>query len=511
MRSKQAFKNMTASLFLQLVVFLSGIILPRFILEAYGSSVNGMITSVNQFLTYLGLAEAGVGTATVVALYNPLALKRTDEVNSILSGSRRFYNRSGILFLVLVFALIYIYPFLISRQLDSSLVRWMIFVLAGSTLVDYFFLGKYRVLLNANQEGYVVALIQAAGTIVNLVVSILLIYAGASVLAVKAVATGVYMMRLFLVKIYARRRYPKLDFHAPPNEGALKQKNAALLHQVVGIIVNNTDTTVLTVCMGTSSLLEVSVYGTYMLVVNAVNQLLTSFSNGLTAGFGEVIARGEKDVLRKSYSDYEYMYMVILFIVTACMGVLILPFIYIYTINMQDVTYVRPVIGALFTVIVFLQNVRIPGMTIICAAGHYKETRYQAVIEAVINIVVSLTLVWKLGMAGVLAGTVCSYGYRSVDIIFYNNRHLLPHSAKKSLLRIFRNIVALAILLMGGIYIVPSQPGSFAAWFFYAVCMGCVSLGVIVGVNFIAEPKEFQELFDRVKGVLNGGKDKRKE
>ena len=159
MRSEQAFKNMAANLFLQIVVFLSGIILPRFILEAYGSTVNGMITSVNQFLTYLSLAEAGVATASVVALYNPLALGRKDEINSILSATRKFYNRSGMLFFVLTAVLVLIYPFFITGQLEHSLVRGMIAVLAGSTLIDYFFLGKYRVLLNANQAGYVVALV----------------------------------------------------------------------------------------------------------------------------------------------------------------------------------------------------------------------------------------------------------------------------------------------------------------------------------------------------------------
>ena len=101
------------------------------------------------------------------------------------------------------------------------------------------------------------------------------------------------------------------------------------------------------------------------------------------------------------------------------MGVLILPFVGVYTINLTDVQYVRPVLGILFTLIVFMQNVRIPGLTIICAAGHYKETRYQAILEAVINITVSLGLVWKFGMAGVLLGTVCSYGYRSFEIVFY--------------------------------------------------------------------------------------------
>lgn len=493
---------MAANLFLQIVVFISGIILPRFILQAYGSSINGMITSVNQFLTYLGLAEAGVATASVVALYTPLALGRKDEVNSILSAARKFYNRSGVLFLSLTAVLVFIYPFFISGQLDNSLVRWMIVVLAGSTLVDYFFLGKYRVLLMANQEGYVVALIQSAGTVANMVVSIGLIYAGASVLAVKAVATGVYVLRLFLVKAYAKKKYPDLDFHAQPAEGALKQKNAALFHQVVTIIVNNTDTTILTICLGSRSLLEVSVYGIYMLVVNAVNQLLTSFSNGLTAGFGEVIARREEETLKKSYSDYEYMFFLIFFVVVACMGVLLIPFISVYTIDMKDVQYVRPVIAVLFTLLVFLQNVRIPGLTIICAAGHYKETRYQAGLEAAINIVVSLALVWSMGMTGVLLGTVCSYGYRSFEIILYTNRHLIPGTAKTAFSRIIRNLVVTAVLIAAGIWLIPQNMTSFINWFIYAVAAGVVSVVLVVGVNYVAEPQEFKNLVGRVKGIL---------
>ena len=503
MRSEQAFKNMAANLFLQIVVFISGIILPRFILQAYGSSINGMITSVNQFLTYLGLAEAGVATASVVALYTPLALGRKDEVNSILSAARKFYNRSGVLFLSLTAVLVFIYPFFISGQLDNSLVRWMIVVLAGSTLVDYFFLGKYRVLLMANQEGYVVALIQSVGTVANMVVSIGLIYAGASVLAVKAVATGVYVLRLFLVKAYAKKKYPDLDFHAQPAEGALKQKNAALFHQVVTIIVNNTDTTILTICLGSRSLLEVSVYGIYMLVVNAVNQLLTSFSNGLTAGFGEVIARREEETLKKSYSDYEYMYFLIFFVVVACMGVLLIPFISVYTIDMKDVQYVRPVIAVLFTLLVFLQNVRIPGLTIICAAGHYKETRYQAGLEAAINIVVSLALVWSMGMTGVLLGTVCSHGYRSFEIILYTNRHLIPGTAKTAFSRIIRNLVVTAVLIAAGIWLIPQNMTSFINWFIYAVAAGVVSVVLIVGVNYIAEPQEFKNLILRILGIVS--------
>lgn len=502
MRSEQAFKNMVANLFLQVIVFASGIILPRFFLEAYGSNINGMITSINQFLAYLGLAEAGVGTASVVALYAPLANNDIKEVNGVLSAARRFYNRSGMLFLGLVGVLTIVYPFMISGQLNNTLVRSMVLVLASSTLVDYFFLGKYRVLLTANQEGYVVALIQSAGTLVNMILSIFLIYQGANVLWVKAVATGVYMLRLVLVRQYAKKKYPELDFHVEPRTAALNQRGAALLHQVVGIIVNNTDVVLLTILLGRGSLLEVSVYGVYNLIVYAVNMLLTSFSNGLTAGFGEVISKKEEETLRRSYATYEYMYMIILFIVTVCMGVLILPFVSVYTINMTDTNYMRPVVAGLFTVIVLLQNIRIPGLTIICAAGHYKETQHQAVLEAVINIVVSVVCIRKFGMAGVLFGTACSYAYRSIEVMIYNHKKLVKGSGGKSLARVMRNLVISILLILAGIYFVPQRMSSFLIWFGYAVVVGVVSTGVIVIVNMGFEPQEFKALLKRVTGVM---------
>ena len=111
-----------------------------------------MVTSINQFLTYMGLAEAGVGTASVVALYVPLAEQKQDDVNSILTATKMFYYRSGMIFVGLVVALVAVYPYLISQQLSSGTVRMMIVVLASSTLIDYLFLGKYKVILTAMQR-----------------------------------------------------------------------------------------------------------------------------------------------------------------------------------------------------------------------------------------------------------------------------------------------------------------------------------------------------------------------
>lgn len=265
--------------------------------------------------------------------------------------------------------------------------------------------------------------------------------------------------------------------------------------------MNNTDVVLLTVCLGSRSLIEVSVYGIYNMVIYAMNLLLTSFSNGLTAGFGEVISKGEKEVLKDSFSNYEYMYMIILMCVCTCMGVLLLPFVSVYTLHVTDANYIRPVSAMLFTLIIFLQNVRIPGLTIICAAGHFKETRGQAVLEAVINIVVSLSLVWKFGMNGVLFGTVSSYAFRSVEIILYNRKYLVEGTGIISLKRIVRNVLAVAVIVFLLMHVVPQQMTSFLTWGMYAAITGGISLAVLLGLNYVCEPAEFKKVVQRMKSI----------
>lgn len=501
MRSKQAVRNMAANIILQMIVFLSGIVLPKFFLEEYGSSINGMVNSVNQFLVYLGLAEAGVGTASMVALYGPLAQKDQDEVNAILSATKKFYYRSGYIFGALVAGFVFIYPYIITQQLDAQLVRVMIIILASSTLVDYLLLGKYKVLLTADQKGYVVAYVQAAGTALNMAISIFLIYQHVNVLIVKGTGTLIFAARYFIIRGYAKKYYKGLDFGGVPKTDGLDQRGAAFLHQVVGAIVNNTDTVLLTICLGTRSLIEVSVYSIYNMVVSALNLMFNSFSNGLTAGFGEVISKGEKDILKKSFSNYEYIYMIFVFFVFVCMSVLLIPFVMIYTQNVTDANYVRPVSGILFTLIILLQNIRIPGLTIICAAGHFKETRLQAVLEATINVVVSLSLVWKLGMNGVLIGTMCSYGYRSIDVILYNRKYLVEGSGKTTFKRICRNLIVSLIIITGCFMFVPQEMYSFFVWIIYAVATAMTAVICLTAVNYFCEPKEFRSMIERVKSL----------
>ena len=81
MRSKNAMMNIGTALILQLLTAISGLVVSRLILQTFGSSVNGLATSITQFLSYVSLLEAGVGGVIRAALFKPLAEQDTEKIS----------------------------------------------------------------------------------------------------------------------------------------------------------------------------------------------------------------------------------------------------------------------------------------------------------------------------------------------------------------------------------------------------------------------------------------------
>ena len=89
-RRKKLFYNTVVSLIYQIVAFVCGFILPKYFLTYYGSSVNGLVSSITQFLGFITLAEAGVGAVVQSALYKPLADRDNEQISRIMISSDRF-------------------------------------------------------------------------------------------------------------------------------------------------------------------------------------------------------------------------------------------------------------------------------------------------------------------------------------------------------------------------------------------------------------------------------------
>lgn len=66
--------------------------MPRFFITAYGSTINGSISTISQLAGFLGLLEAGMGSVASVAFYRSLSNNGEYDLTTVRNTVRRYYR-----------------------------------------------------------------------------------------------------------------------------------------------------------------------------------------------------------------------------------------------------------------------------------------------------------------------------------------------------------------------------------------------------------------------------------
>lgn len=467
-------KNILANILLQITTAISGFVLPPLLIVHYDSSMNGMISSIKQFIAYLSLVEAGVGISSIAALYEPIAAGNIKRRNSVLSATRNFYNISGILFLILLIICSIAYSFVVRSEYKLYIPFLLFLIIGTSGLADFFFIGKYRVLLFATKRNYVISIVQTIGILLNTTISVFLIKRECNIILVQVFSYGIYILRFIIIKIYVRVFFSDLSFNEEPEKIALKQRWDALYLQLSSLIVFNSPIIILTLMC---SLRDVSVYAIFAMIFTAVDNLVSIMSNGLSANFGELYYRDKKE-LQKYFRKYETLFFLFVGWCYSCAFLLSKDFISIYTLSFTDANYKHFEYIPLFVFIGVMNKIRVPGGMLIEAAGKFKETRNRGILEAIINLCGSIIFTYFYGPIGVLLGGCLSYCYRTVDVIIYSNKKILGASfiitIGKILLIIMIYIVICVSLMFIKNTIIQLNINSYKIWFMEACSVGIV-------------------------------------
>ncbi len=488
MRKEKALRNIASNVLLQFAVVAQRLVVSRFILSTYGSAVNGMVNSISQFLVYAGLLEMGIGNASIVALYKPVSENNWTEINIIVSTVKRKYYLSGILYALILCGLAILYPLVIGGQLSYGFVSSMVIVLGELTLVDYTMLAGYKIFLSALQKHYVLNIARSISTISAMVVDIILIVNGYSLIIVKGIIVLIYICEALFIRHYVMIRYPKLRGDLKQSI-SLEQQNNSLIHQFSNMVIYNTDLVVLTLCLSGDALCEVSVYTVYAMTYNAIINVINILISGIDSTFGDIISRKEEEKLKKWYDFYEYAFLIITFSIYTCFIVLILPFIRCYTVGINDTNYVRLSVGILFCFSGLSAHIKAPAMVLITAAGHFRQTQKYVLLEAVLNIAISLILVKDYGINGVLAGTIISHVTANVGYIRYTDKVILKRNANTTRIRIIRNSLIFAFLSVTEFDLAINGTG-WGDWILNGLIAVIINFGVYILINMILEPEK---------------------
>ena len=444
MRTKKAIKNIITSMIYQLVSIVCGLIAPRMILSAYGSSYNGVISSANQLLGVISFLTIGIAGSTRVALYKTLAQKDLLGTSRIVKSNKIYMRKVAICLIIYAAALMIIYPYISHNDIPKTDIALLIGIISLSTFGEYFFGLTNSTLLAADQASYIANIINIFSRIINTIAIVTLVRNRFSIFIVYTVSSLIFFLSPAIMNFIVLKKY-KLIVNCEPNDEAIKQRGAVAFHSIANIIHSNTDLVLLT--LFTDAKL-ISVYTVYYLVVGKIKSLMHVFTTGMEAAFGNMWVKGEKENLSINFNLYEYLLYLFCAIVFSCVGILILPFIECYTSGITDIVYIRPVLAILITFTEGLFCLRQPYLTLVQATGNYEATKKGAMIEAIINIVVSIILVNLVGITGVIIGTLIANLFRTTQYALFSYKVILQKPLMNAAKKLFFTLVTAGVIIM---------------------------------------------------------------
>lgn len=408
-RVKYAAKNIIFGLMGNVVATLMQFVLRYFFIRQLGDTLMGVQGLYTDILTMLSLAELGVGTAVNYSLYGLVARDEKEKIKSYMLLYKKAYRVIAAVIAAVGLALL---PFLDIIVKDPGIVTqselrvYYLFFLFN-TVSTYFVAYKYS-LANAEQKNYIQTNAITVTKIATVALQILALQALPDFMLFLVIQTGVELAQKIFVSRYLNRKYPVLlEKDVRPLSGEEKQDvmrkiKALMLHRIGDMARLQTDTVIISSFLG---VVWVGLIGTYKQVINSVSGYVNVIFNSVISGFGNLIATESRERQFQLFKVYRFFAIWIYGFSAVGFFLLITPFVELYV--GRERTLASTVI-LWYLVDYFFKGERVVLSNFKTAAGVFEQDKYLTLIQGAVNLVLSILLVTKTGMAGVYIGTVVS-------------------------------------------------------------------------------------------------------
>ncbi len=505
-RAKSLKLNVVTNLLNELVVFVTGLILPRLILLAYGSSVNGLTTSITQFLSFSVVLRAGLDAVTQTALYKPLADGDRTKISAILVATNKFLQRISAILLCCVTVFAFVYPFMIAGQYPYFYTVAMVFVQSISVFATNMFGRKNMILLSADQKLYIQTFATVIAHILSCAVSVALIelklkfQLDFDIIFIKLASTLAFLIKPAILAVYVRKHY-KIDYSVKADNVAIKNRWDAFFQQIASIVNERVDIILITLFQ---PLGVVSVYTVHNMITSNMFVLVRAPISGVTATFGNIMAKGERENLKVTFRFIEWSHFALSTFAFSATGIMINQFVMVYTRSVTDANYFQPIFSLLLSFATYFGSLRAPYQMLVEASGHFKEMKKGAILEAALNLIVSVAMVSWLGLVGVIIGTLAGTAVRTLQYSRYALKNVLYfpvlHAAKHYM--VYISVFALNILL--GKLMLGDAPSGYVEWMLNAIPVSLMCIATVTAVSLLFNRSEVLYLWGRIKQRIQG-------
>jgi len=368
--------------------------------------VNGFYTGI---LSALSLTELGIGTALNFSLYKPVATGDKETIKSYMLLYKKAYRLIALV--VAVIGLI-IAPFLpmIVKGSEGISVRdltlyYLIFLFNSATsyLVSY----KYS-LVNAEQKSYIQTNIITLTKLVSVTLQIVVLLITSSFYAYLLTDALVQLLQKIFVNNYLNKRYPYLNEKnirplTTEQKNEVKEKTISLMWLKIGDTARTqTDSIIITAFI---SVAITGVVDNFNLVINTVSSFVNRIFDAALPGFGNLIATESIHKQFEMFKVYRFVAQWLYGFSAVGFYILLSPLIVI--LFGEDWALPQYIIF-LILIEYYLKGERTVVNNFKTAAGKFEQDKYLAMTQGFVNLVISVVLAIRIGLAGVYIGTVVS-------------------------------------------------------------------------------------------------------
>ena len=411
MKVAHASKNMSVGIIITILTQLISFAVRTaliFVLVPEYLGLNGLFANILQILS---IAELGFTSAIIYSLYKPVSRGETQKIKALIGFLRRVYLIVALIILITGLAAIPLLRFLVG---DTTIafreITFLYAVFLTKSLISYFTQHK-RVIINVHQEQRIEALNRFAFFFVMSGICVTVLFLTRSFLWYAVAALPFLVLENIFITLIANKRYPhlrgKAEKLAKDEKKPIMQNVSALVtHKVGGIVLNGTDSIIISAFLG---LVVMGVFSNYLLVITMLITMFTVVTQSFTAGVGITIAEGDNEKVYKVFKRTRFLLFWLVAVAAVCLLVLFQPFITLWTNEPETFLLYYPTV-ILMVVNFYIFSLRHSIFPFQIGAALFKNDRYKPIFEVAIRISLAIILLHftDLGISAVFIASIVS-------------------------------------------------------------------------------------------------------
>ncbi|MBE5828514.1 MAG: hypothetical protein E7305_03510 [Butyrivibrio sp.] len=430
---KRGLKNSIFSVTAYLILTVLGLVVRKLFLAYFDPDYLGYEGLFGSMFTVLTVAEMGASGIFTYRLYKALSEMDWSEVSILMSMFRQLYMALGVFVAVVGLILYFCLPVIIREEVSDWNTIHIVFCIQMLISLSTYFLAYRRILLIADQNEFIVVIIDTLFKVLGFIAQIFIIIFLQQYLIFILINLITNIFSNLAIFGYSKFRYKRVksarvDFRSYQEKGVTADMKNMIVHKLSAIIYSSADNIIISILCGVG---YVALFSNYLLINKGIMNLVVKTLQPLNATFGNKKYCTSENEFLESYRIYDFVCMFLATCAFVGFAIMFQPTI----IVVFGEKYLLPFLAVL--AIAANNYIAVRQYAVVAyrdVFGHYEIDKLSRVMSAIVNIIVSILLGRIWGISGILVATAIGHFFiwfgrvKVVGMLCFKDDRFLVHT-----------------------------------------------------------------------------------